>query len=357
MSRNNPTLRDVAKLAGVAVGTISNYLNNPDSVKPKNRERIENAIRVLHFTPNTMAQRLASGRTNTILLYILSEQEIGDSTWLHQLPLIQAVNDRLHRTKYNLQIKIGQVTEAEHTLAYIQNCIQGRIIDGIAILSAWEVPRDILKLFLQADFPYVLLENKSDYTNHACILFDNEEMVVSMVDYLAELGHRKIAFVDVKSDQQHIRSRFRGYIKGITKYQMQMNKEYVRNGDFTIESGRQCAREMLELKEPPTSVICGNDNMAVGMIEEIQAKGFRVPEDISVMGIDNSIVSKAVVPNLTTMEMPLKQMGELAIKELLLKINNPEHQIENSVFAFTRVERRSTGTACDSVFYRGKDGQ
>ena len=351
MSKNNPTLRDVAKLAGVAVGTISNYLNNPEGVKPKNRERIEDAIKVLHFTPNTMAQRLASGRTNTILLYILSEREIGDSTWLHQLPLIQAINDRLHMTRYNLQIKIGQIGEEDYTLGYMKDCIQGRIIDGAAILSAWEVPNDLLKLFLKEDFPYVLLENRSDFTNHACILFDNEEMTVGMVDYLAALGHEKIAFVDVKSDQQHIRLRYRGYIKAITKYEFQLNKEYVRDGDFTIESGRRCAKELLALPEPPTAVICGNDNMAVGMIEQIQGSGYRVPEDISVMGVDNSIVSKAVVPNLTTMEMPLKKMGELASEELLSKISNPEHQIENTVFKCRRVERKSTGKANDSIFF------
>lgn len=351
MSKNNPTLRDVVKLAGVAVGTISNYLNNPEGVKPKNKERIEDAIKILHFTPNTMAQRLASGRTNTILLYILSEREIGDSTWLHQLPLIQAVNDRLHMTRYNLQIKIGQVGEEDYTLGYMKDCIQGRIIDGAAILSAWEVSKDLLKLFLKEDFPYVLLENGSDFTNHACILFDNEEMTVGMVDYLAALGHEKIAFVDVKSDQQHIRLRYRGYIKAITKYEFQMNKEYVRDGDFTIESGRRCAKELLALPEPPTAVICGNDNMAVGMIEQIQGSGYRVPEDISVMGVDNSIVSKAVVPNLTTMEMPLKKMGELAIEELLAKISNPDHQIENTVFKCRRVERKSTGKAYDSIFF------
>lgn len=355
MSKKNPTLRDVAKLAGVAVGTISNYLNNPESVKPKNRDTIEEAIKRLHFTPNRMAQRLASGRTNTILLYILSEQEIGNSTWLHQLPLIQAINDRLHKTRYNLQIKIGQIGEADYTLGYIKQCIHGRIIDGIVMLSAWEVPKEILQLFLEEDFPYVLLENKSDYINHASILCDNGKMTADMVDYLAALGHEKIAFVGVKSDQQHIHDRYKGYIDGITRHQLQIKKEYVRDGDYSIESGKRCAEELMELQKPPTAVICGNDNMAVGVIEKIRAKGYRVPEDISVMGVDNSIVAKAVVPNLTTMEMPLKQMGELAIKELLCKISNPQYQIMNTIFECKRVERKSTGTVLDSVFCSVKE--
>lgn len=104
-----PTLRDVSRISGVSIGTVSKYINDPYSVKENNRIAIADTIKILNYTPNTLAQRLAKGNSNTILLYSLSERTINPSTWLHQLPLIQSLSDTLQNTEYSLQIKIGSV--------------------------------------------------------------------------------------------------------------------------------------------------------------------------------------------------------------------------------------------------------
>lgn len=350
--KTNPTLRDVAKFAGVSVGTISNYINNPESVKPKNRQIIAEAIRVLQFTPNTIAQRLARGHSNTILLYILSEKEIGSSTWLHQLPLIQAVNDYLENTPYSLHIKIGGVNAEDKACEYINTCISGKLVDGIIILSAWEISKDIIMTFLRYDFPFMLLESENTLTHTNAIYFDNKQMAEKMVDHLYSLGHRKIGFIGVDSSQQHIRSRFTGYMNRIESYGLRVLKDWVMEGDYTIESGYRCVTALLKQPQIPTAILCGNDNMAVGAVTAIREKGYRVPEDISIIGIDNSIVAKACVPQLTTMEMPLNTAGQAAIEALLGKLTAKDGGIEipPRVFPCRLIERRSTAEPKDSVF-------
>ena len=350
MKKKNPTLRDVAKVAGVAVGTVSNYLNKPDTVKEKNRLEIEEAIRKLNYSPNTMAQRLAKGQSSTILLYILSENAIGSSTWLHQLPMIQTINDYLQNTKYALHIKIGGVDKPEYACEYLMNCIASKTIDGVAILSAWEVSRDIIMTFLHYDFPFVLLENENLLTHDSDIIFDNQKMVEDVVDYLYKKGHRKIGFINVDSSQQHIRKRMEGYFSGMKRNNLPILDKWIMEGDFSIESGYACMSRLLSCEQIPTAIVAGNDNMAVGAIKAITEKGYRVPQDISVVGIDNSIVSQACVPELTTMEIPLKQVGETAIRQLLLRMEDRRHTIMQTVYECRLVERLSVTSPTNSFF-------
>ena len=350
MKKKNPTLRDVAKVAGVAVGTVSNYLNKPDTVKEKNRLEIKAAIQKLNYSTNIMAQRLAKGQSSTILLYILSENEIGSSTWLHQLPLIQTINDYLQNTNYALHIKIGRVDKPEVACEYVMNCISSKTIDGVAILSAWEVSRDIIMTFFHYDFPFVLLENENLLTHDSDIFFDNQKMVMDIVDYLYKKGHRKIGFINVDSSQQHIRKRMDGYISGMRKKNLPILNTWIMEGNFTIESGYACMLQLLSYEQIPTAIVSGNDNMAVGAIKAITEKGYRVPEDISVIGIDNSIVSQACVPELTTMEIPLKQVGETAIRQLMLRMENRKHTIEQTVYECRMIERLSVTSPENSFF-------
>ena len=134
------TLRDVAQLAGLSAGTVSKYLNHPESVQEKNRKKIEKAIRLLNYTPNVLARKLASGRSRVLGLCIVTEPEISDSTWLHLLPMIQTLNDSACQAGYQLQIGLSSVGREEQTLQMLRDGAEGKGMDGLFLVSAWEVP-------------------------------------------------------------------------------------------------------------------------------------------------------------------------------------------------------------------------
>ena len=141
-----------------------------------------------------------------------------------------------------------------------------------------------------------------------------------------------------------------GYISGMRKKNLPILNTWIMEGNFTIESGYACMLQLLSYEQIPTAIVSGNDNMAVGAIKAITEKGYRVPEDISVIGIDNSIVSQACVPELTTMEIPLKQVGETAIRQLMLRMENRKHTIEQTVYECRMIERLSVTSPENSFF-------
>ena len=187
-------LRDVAQLAGLSAGTVSKYLNHPESVQEKNRKKIEKAIRLLNYTPNVLARKLASGRSRVLGLCIVTEPEISDSTWLHLLPMIQTLNDSACQAGYQLQIGLSSVGREEQTLQMLRDGAEGKGMDGLFLVSAWEVPEDLIRYLLNREFPFVLVENHSRCLENRQFYFDNYGIGVSCTEYLFWPGHREIGF-------------------------------------------------------------------------------------------------------------------------------------------------------------------
>lgn len=338
------SLKNVAALAGVATGTVSKYISDPSLVKPKNREKIARAIKELNYTPNVLAQALGRGRSYNILLYIISENMIFESTWLHQLPLIQVVGDYINTSKYNMHIKVGKTNESDAVLEYIKKNINGKNIDGVALVSTWQVSNNIISMLTKKQFPFVLIDNHSPGIDTNGFVLDNIQLTKDLVGYLYEKGHRKIGFINVPSEQQHIRERYEGFVQGLEERGLEFNEKWITHGDFSIQSGRNAADTMLRQRELPTAVIGGNDNMAVGFLNGIIEQGIKVPEEISVVGIDNSIVSEACIPQLTTAQLPMKELGKAAIESLINRIEDEQFTITKKVFQCSLVERYSVAT-------------
>lgn len=348
MRERKATLKDVSEKANVSVGTVSKYINDPYSVKEANKKKIAKAIKELDFTPNTYAQKLARGKSNTVLLCIVSEQNISPSTWLHQLPVIQAMNDSLTKEGYSMQIRIVSAEKPKQLETCIRNSIRSREVDGVAILSAWEIPKSIVLEMKKHSCAFVLLEGYCEecVANEVCI--DNKQMVIELVDVLADLGHKKIGFINVRSGQQDMKQRFQGYTEGLRKNGLSFDEAYVLYGDFSIESGYECVSHMLKNSDICTAIVCGNDNMAVGAVKAIQDAGLSVPDDISIIGIDDSIAAKVCNPNLHTVHFELGQMGRQASYQLLNQIKEntcyeirtmvPYHIIEGQSISQIRKE-------------------
>ncbi len=336
------TMRDVAQRAGVSVGTVSKYMNAPAHVNERNRAQIRVAIEELRYTPNALAKKLASGKSSTILLYMLFESEIGESTWLHHLPLVRAFNRVLDRTGFSLQVKIGSVSRPDASRAYLSTLIDEHSIDGVALFSSWETDPCLLDILAMRRFPFVLIDNHAATLSNRQIYFDNASMVDEMMGRLYALGHREIGFLRAGCAQQHMIDRVRGYRSFAEAHGIE-SERFMVTGEYTVESGYACMNALIDTGMLPTALIGGNDNMAAGACNAAIDRGLRIPEDLSLMGIDNSIVARATRPSLATVAPPTDKMGVAAIESLIALIEGRIDEIPNQVLPCTFVEGRSVG--------------
>ena len=317
------TLRDVAQESGVSIGTMSNYLKDPNSVKPANRIRIEQAIRLLKYTPNINAQILATGVSHNIVLYLLSEKLISPTTWLHQLPAIQAVHDQLCVAGYNLQMRIVYAADPKGFFENIRKCVESKVADGVMILSVWEVPAQVITYLQESSYPFVVMDSIVADSSVNTVYFDNYGMMKELVKRLVAYNHRNIGYIHVKSCQQDMQQRFMGYLDGLKECGLDIEEKNIMYGDFSIESGYACISQAIRNRSLNfTSVLCGNDNMGVGAIKALFDHHYAIPRDVSLIGVDDSIAAHACTPRLETVRFDLAALGKRAVDMLLKRLSS-----------------------------------
>lgn len=334
MESKEATLRDVAKLAEVSVGTVSHYLNG-HAIGEKNKERIEQAIKTLRYSPNPLARNLAKGHSYSILLYIITESPIVSSTWMHELPIIQGISETIKPSDYSLIMEIGAVEDAADYVKTVDRYTSNRSIDALLLLTSWELSTELFSLLEEKDFPYVLVGSISEACYGKSVSFDNHKPVYEMTRRQYVLGHRRIALIGGFEHQTHMRSRTAGYREAMDALGLEIPEDYVRYGDYSLASGFQLGHEMLQLPHPPTSILCGNDNIASGVMKAAVSLGKRVPEDVCISGFDSNIVAEATAPPLTTVEVPAFRIGTIAGKQLLHRLENPGQIMKDVVIDCT----------------------
>ena len=344
MEDKRATLNDVAKLAGVSSGTVSRVINNHSSVSEEARKRVEKAIKKLSYTPHSIARSLATGVSNTIFLSIIEENPILPSTWRYELPVIQGIYDYLRKTSFTLQIGISFLEESQHSDFFV-DLMKEKFIDGLLILSAWPIDYRSLVKLEERKISYVLVGCKSSVPTKAEIGFDNAGAISAIVVHLIKLGHRNFALIGGYKEQLHMIERTEGFVNTLISHHLPVHQNLMSFGDYQIESGYQCMTQLLKEKPRPTAIVCGNDYMAAGAIKAIKDKGFRVPEDFSVTGFDDSEVAKVVDPTLTTVRIPVFEMGHLAVKKLHRLIREGYKEKDITHLPFELIIRTST-TKC-----------
>jgi len=330
--KGDATLRDVAKLAGVSVGSVSRFLNNDPSLSVKLSVRISDAITELHYTPNAMARQLAKGRSNTLLLYILHEQPISPTTWLYKLSIIQSIETYLKNTDYSLQIALNTYLDTDGSYQFISKNINSRSVDGILIISAWDIHPKTVDLMTSTDFPFALIGVRNPAGDFNEVRSDIKQAIIDLVCILHGNGHKKLAFFGGYQKQQHNVERLEGFKNALEIYGLQTKDEWIRFGDYSVESGYDFCNELLSLPKSmwPTAIVCGNDYIAAGVVKAINEHP--LSPAITVTGFDGTVVSKIVSPPFVTVEIPLAEMGERAAKILLSNIQSGKCIFESQTY-------------------------
>lgn len=318
LKKRKPTMKDVAKLAGVSQTTVSFVINkNPDiSIPEETRERVWAAVLELGYRPNIIARGLRSNRTYT--LGFISD-EIATTPFAVQI--IHGAQDRAWEDGY-ITLMINTGGDPEMKEAALQ-AMHDRKVDGIVYATMYH--REVHLHEMLHELPTVLLDCFVADRSLPSVVPDEVNGGQQATEYLLSKGHRRIGMINNFEPAPAKYGRLEGYRQALSNYGIPFDESLVRDGKGGLpEGGYLGAMHLLQQEDPPTAIFCFNDRMAMGAYDAIRKLGLSIPEDVAVVGFDNQqLIAADLYPGLTTMELPHYEMGQWAVEHLLQLIADP----------------------------------
>lgn len=337
----NVSIKEVARIAGVSIATVSRCINEPKRVKEKTRLKVQDAILQTGYSPNTLAQSFRRGKTNMITVVLPS---VGDPFFTDVMRGIRTV-----AKAKGYAIMINETQFNTMTADEIGAMMVSKQADGIILLASMSpFGNKILSARSNQALPIVIgCETISpDLAKYPGIHIDNIAAADEATNYLLSLGHKKIAFMTGEETSLLTKDREMGYRSAMKKAGLPVNEAWVVSGGLSIAGAQHATRELLSLKERPTAIFCANDEMAIGTLHSTKAAGLRVPEDISVMGFDDTRYAEVTDPPLTTVSQPAEEIGERTFYKLCSIIDGGTAASgEPEIVPHKLIIRRSTGKA------------
>lgn len=328
------TIKDVALKAGVTPSTVSRLLNN-GYVKKETKERIWTAIKELNYTPSSKALSLRYGLTRTI----------GCITPHIDTPysggIVDGIESTLIEHGFNLLLLQARAPLPDEEMFYTK-LLREQKVDGIILVSPRDISINDLQAIQSDALPCILIEGDPD-THLACIVPNNYRGGYLATKHLIEHGHYRIAHITGPEHWRPCQERLRGYRDALDEAGIHFDPKLVIAGNLTIEQSYTLTTELLKSSPLPTALFAINDYTAIGAMKAIHDASMKIPDDISVIGFDNILVSGYLRPALTTIANPVYQMGELAAQRLIQMIETKT--IDNTFMELPvkLIERESTG--------------
>ncbi len=313
MENKSPTMKDVAKHAGVSISTVSHVINKTRYVEPETREKVYQAIKTLGYRPNILASSLRKRVTNTIGLII------SNITNLFYPEVVRGVEDLLAKYNYNL-ILCNSDEDVEKEKNYIE-VLFSRRVDGLIITpSKSSETRENLDLFREKNIPIVLVDRKIEGLEEDVVLADNIEGTYEAISYLVSLGHKRIGIITGPLDTTTGCERLEGYLKALEDKGIKKDDNLIYEGDFKEEGGYKGVEALLNINNPPTAIFTSNNLMALGALKKITELGLKIPQDLSLISFDDMDWFPYFSPPLTAVYQPAYELGETAVKLLFERL-------------------------------------
>jgi LacI family transcriptional regulator len=312
-------MRDVAKEAGVAFKTVSRVINDEPNVSAGTREKVEKAIEKLHFTPNLIARSLNSKRIMN--LGIVVGWPI-DSFYTSQL--INETFKACTMRGYNLNV-FSTATDATEAQNRILTACAGGIINGLVLDTISGINSKFIEKLTKHETPFVIVHphDLTAHANHDYVTIDDFQGAKTAVSYLISLGHKKIGCIIGNTYQEGI-DRFNGYKTALQEANLEVQSGLfsMQEGESAFFSGYKNTKEILKKNKKLTAFFCESDETALGTINALLQLGFRVPDDISVIGFDDNHAASMIIPPLTTVHQPIDEIATKAVEMLVKRVEN-----------------------------------
>jgi LacI family transcriptional regulator, galactose operon repressor len=333
-SPKKPTIRVVAAKAGVAVSTVSRYLND-DSVSPRLKARLSHVIASLGYKPSRTARNLSLGLKGCIGVVVDSIQD----PWFTQL--LTGMEEELQSRDTSLMLLSLELKD-RYDPAIAFEWIDDRRVDGLIIAKCHRRDKALVRAALQAQLPMVAIAPDEALANVAVVRADNIAAGHALGKHLAGLGHRRVAFAGGPRVSVESRHRLQGLREELRSRGIGMREEDISfRASYEAEEGAVFAAAFLNQSVRPTAVVLGNDALAIGFIRAAQQRGIDVPGDLSVAGFDGIPEGARSWPGLTTMAQPMREMGRDACRRLFTAISAAPERITVQ-YPMTLVVREST---------------
>jgi LacI family transcriptional regulator len=304
-------IKDVAKRAGVSVGTVSNVLNSLSTVSQENVGKVQGAIKELDFKPSRIAASLSNKKTSNIGLII------PDIASPYYADLIKGISDSIEAKGYNIFL-CGSNDNLEKESKII-NDLLSLWIDGIIIVPVYERSSDI-DLINNIKIPTVLVNREIQGLTRDLCIFNNFKGAYDATKYLIDNNHKKIITLAGPQHSRSFEDRLLGWKEAIQKYGLYRD-EHIFIGDYSVESGYKSMEKALSQIKEIDAVFASSDLIALGAMSAIKEKHLSIPKDVSIMGFGDIYLSKYLEPALTTIKRPFYNIGKTAVSMLMEKIS------------------------------------
>jgi LacI family transcriptional regulator len=341
-----PTIYDIAQKAGVAPGTVSRTLNNIGYIKEETRQKVEQAAKELNYIPNRAARTLKTKKTGLILL------AIPDTDNPFYIDMIKAAMQTAKANEYSLVLYYTEGNEKDEIKAL--KMLHEHFADGM-ILVTFELTERHLKEMERINCPLVLTSinvgsiggNEKDRFDYVGV--DSQKGVYLAVKHLINQGHTRIGYLGGSDKLQVFKDRYKGYEEALIDSGLDREKNLVFWKNYTESSGYQGAKYLLTLPERPTAICAANDLMALGALRAVEESGLRVPDDISIIGMDNMEVTSRLKPKLSTVALAQAEIGRTSAELIFSRLNGSESGLSKKVIFEPRLIVRES-----SVLYSEK---
>lgn len=326
------TIRDVAKLAGVSVATVSRVLNKNGYVNKETEQKVMKAIEQLHYQPNAVARGLAGKQTGTIALIL---PDISNPFFPE---IARGVEDVAQRHGYTV-ILCNSDDQGHKERSYIE-VLKKKYIDGI-IFASNTLGEDDLEKMRRNDIPLVVLDRAPNSQLCSVVRSQNFEGAKLAVQHLLDTGCKKIAHIYGPQEFVTAKKRMAGYEESVMHFPWYTPSLMV-PGHFRVDGGLQAVKELMARHPDVDGIFAGNDLMAIGALKGLHQMGIKVPHDVALIGFDGIGLTQITEPELSTVAQPIYEMGTLAAKVLIEKIETGLDEDRLYELDVTLVERDST---------------
>lgn len=327
-------IKRVSEMAGVSTATVTRTLKNPELVRPVTREKVMRAVKESGYRPNWLASSVKSGKSNTLVVLV---PNLVNPFFLR---VIGGIEQAAQEAGYTVLLGDTQgKPEREHQ--YASMVLTARADGLIQLDHSFPFSPEDAELGEKA--PMVSVCDRVVGHKYPFIELDNFGASRAMAHYLMALGHRRIGVIAGQRSSQIYRDRCGGLVRALEEEDITFDDELLVGGAYCYANGEASIRQLMSLSQPPTAVVCFNDDIAIGAIREAKAMGLSVPGDVSITGFDNIQVSPYIDPPLTTIDQPALEMGRRSVEVLINVIEGNIPSRLREILPYQLIVRGSAG--------------
>lgn len=322
------TLRDVAEATGVSMSTVSRVISDSPRISMETKMKVRKAMNELGYHPNFIARSLVNQSTNVMGIVFPSS---GNSAFQNPFftEVLRAISEGAHEHKYGIQLTTGK-NETE-ILNDVINMVQGRRVDGILMLYS-RIDDPIMAYLLAQKFPFVVIGQPS-IASSKITWIDNDNVAAAKeaTQTFLNHGHKQVAFIGAKDSFTMTIARISGYKEALQEAGIPIRQEYIIQNEIQSKDENHVIKKLMASIPPPTAILVEDDFLAVKVLQALHEQGLKVPQNVALMGFNNTILSELSSPSLSSVDIHIFDLGLEAVKQLVAQIVNKNEPIKRIV--------------------------